>query len=371
MAGKPEDNDVPISALSTDDEAAAERLPAKIIARRRRRQRRRQRRRDIRRQEVSNDTAAATQVVDSSSMKKFTNNDDNTTRDERLEGAAAETSAVASGQNSTNGHIDIEVPCHLQCDVSLFTFGEWVEIVKDNPHMIYYADDLNNSPLVPYHVVKQQIATTSDVQGPPSTDDDSYVTCVDAGEALPQVDGAYDVRMSRAERRAWFPSRLWRLRRLEEQDRVAREGLELKSHRETVRFNQWLLFGDDMVMFTKKRVFTKSPLQMKYNAVTQNRIERILRQQYPREHLQRSVGNKRMVDEMYGDAMDEHLAKARLRLRKAVSPITDPQVKNEMLGIAEVEWRLQGKYLGGMYRPTVFSCPESLWYTYMQGALKM
>ena len=126
-----------------------------------------------------------------------------------------------------------------------------------------------------------------------------------------------------------------------------------------------------MVMFTKKHVFTKSPLHIKYNAVMQNRIERILRQHYPREHLQRSVGNKRMVDEMYGDAMDEHLAKARLRLRTALSSVTDLQVKNEMLSIAEFEWRLQGKYLGGMYRPTVFSCPESLWYTYMQGALKM
>ena len=65
-----------------------------------------------------------------------------------------------------------------------------------------------------------------------------------------------------------------------------------------------------MIMFTKKHVFTKSPLHMKYNAVTQNRIERILRQHYLKEHLQRSVGNKRMVDEM---SVEEEEAQERQR----------------------------------------------------------
>ena len=107
MAGKPEDNDVPILVSSDDDGAAAEQLSARIEAKRRRRRRRRQRRRDClrcdtERQEVSNETATATQAVHSSLTQNCTNNDDDTTRDERLEGAAAEISAVASGQNSTN-----------------------------------------------------------------------------------------------------------------------------------------------------------------------------------------------------------------------------------------------------------------------------
>ena len=378
MAGKPEDDDVPILVSSDDEDTATERLSTRTEARRRRRRERRRRRKerlrpgDVRRQEkVSDATTVAAQAVDSTSDNSVTSTNDDTTREEVSEDATAESTAAASGQNSAVGHVTFDVPQDLQCDISLFTFGEWVQIVKEHPHMIYYADDLENSPLVPYNIVQQQTATVSAARKLSSTDDESYVTCIDPGEAMPQVDGVCDVRSERAKRWAWCPDEQVRLARLEEQDRAACEQSTSEFKRRTVRWCEWLLFHDDCVMVMKKNGFTKTPMFMGYDGGIQHRLNCILKKLYTREHLLRSVGNEKVVNEIYDERPPEHIIRARLRLNMVVPPMEDPLVRKEIKRVIEFELRVQGKYLGGMLHPTIFSCPEELWYTHMQGKLRM
>lgn len=80
------------------------------------------------------------------------------------------TSEGASGNNnptSTNttigppgARIEINENPTLRCETSRYTFGEWAEIVRQNPHMIYYVDDHERSPFVPQHIVNRRAAAS-------------------------------------------------------------------------------------------------------------------------------------------------------------------------------------------------------------------
>ena len=121
----------------------------------------------------------------------------------------------------------------------------------------------------------------------------------------------------------------------------------------------------------KKGISPKDVEKMNTDLQLQCGITRILKKLYTREHLSRSIGKPNMVERMYSDERDDRAAKARIRLRVAIPPTGDDAEKREIMRVLEFELKMQGKYLGGMYRPTVFSCPEELWYTYMQGKLRM
>ena len=124
-------------------------------------------------------------------------------------------------------------------------------------------------------------------------------------------------------------------------------------------------------MVMKKNGFTKTPMFMRYDEGIQHRLNCILKKLYTREHLLRSVGNEKVVNEIYDERPPEHIIRARLRLNMVVPPMEDPLVRKEIKRVIEFELRVQGKYLGGMLYPTIFSCPEELWYTHMQGKLRM
>ena len=68
---------------------------------------------------------------------------------------------MARQQGTNNARLEFNVPPELQCDVSRYTFGEWVQIVRENPHMIYYADDHRRSPLLPNDVISSRQSTST------------------------------------------------------------------------------------------------------------------------------------------------------------------------------------------------------------------
>ena len=227
MAGKPETGDVPVLISSADVDAAIDQLPTKAYEKRRR-HRRRQREQSLRRGDVRQRTTVSdivTVVVgnaaEPSTRKNCASRSENSTRGDDVDVATAGPAATASCQNSTKGRIDIEVLSMLQCSVSLFAFGEWVLIVKDNRYMVYFADKFKRSLLVPNSILQRQVATTSVSQTTLLTDDE-YVTCIEHVEVLSQGHGACDdsiVQEGESRRR----DETCRLDRQEKEKRIERE----------------------------------------------------------------------------------------------------------------------------------------------------
>ena len=150
MAGKPDSDDVP-TLVTTDEDVPVDQLP--VIAKARRRQRRRRRKKDSLRPEdvrqrmtVSDD---ATVVVDNAADTSLSTNStcrcEHAAHGEDNQEATAAPAAKASRQNFDIGHIEFEVPSELKCSVTLLTFGEWMQVVKDNPQTTTQTDEDESS----------------------------------------------------------------------------------------------------------------------------------------------------------------------------------------------------------------------------------
>ena len=235
MAGKPEIGDVSILISSADVDAATDQLPRKASKKRRRHQRR-QREQSLRPSDVRQRTTVSDNVVvvvnsaaEPSASKICASRSKNTTRSNDVDGATAEPTATASCQNSTNGRIDVEVLSELQCSVSISTFGEWVLIVKDNRHMIYFVYDLKRSLLVPNSILQHQVATTLVSQTTTLADDYECVKCVEPAEVLPEIHGA-SVMIALRTKASRGGDETWRLAQQEEKH-IKREQAALGARR--------------------------------------------------------------------------------------------------------------------------------------------
>ena len=102
----------------------------------------------------------------------------------RSAGEGASNSEIVQEQHTTigprNARIRINAPPALRYAVTQLTFNEWVDLVTMNPHMIYYEDDIENSPLV--RNVRGQ-AATSEVTGSTTS---TQTTDTNTGQAAEQ-----------------------------------------------------------------------------------------------------------------------------------------------------------------------------------------
>ena len=78
-----------------------------------------------------------------------------------------------------NARIRINAPPSLRYAVTQLTFNEWIDLVTANPNMIYYEDDIENSPLV--RNVRSQ-AATSEVTGSTPTEQTTDTNITQAAE---------------------------------------------------------------------------------------------------------------------------------------------------------------------------------------------
>ena len=372
MAGKPETDDVPILVTSTDEDAAIQlpSLSSKASRRRRRRRRKKEslRPEDVRqRVTVSDDvTVVVDKAADTSSSGNCTSKREHATQGENKQDATAETTAQASRHNFTTGRIEFEVPSELKCSVTLMTFGEWVQVVKDNPHMIYYCDDVSRSPLVPNSILQRPVTNTAATQTVTQIDEDEYVTCAETLDTMSQLDGICDHDGARPRQLSWQRA-LHQFYNAREAEYVQQEQLQIEVQWRLVDYNQWALYGDDCVMIFRRNPFTRGPLEMRYDVNIQQRVHGILTKLYTKEQLLNSVGDVRQVEGLYQD-VERHGSRKQGWERLMELPPQTPSnsIHTSVMREVEFDMILQDKYLGGAYNQSFLRCSDELWSMYLE-----
>ena len=362
MAGKPDSDDVP-TLITTDEEAAVDQLPTSAKTRRRQR-RRRQKKQSLRpgdvrqRMTVSDDvTVVVDEAADTSSSLNCSYRCGHLTRGEDSRDAASETSTQTSRQNSCTGRVEFEVPSELKCSVTLLTFGEWVQVVKDNPHMIYYVDDVSRSPLVPNSILQRPVTRTVATQTTTQTAEDEHVTRSN------DTDDDDNAQMSELN----LQYVMQRLRELEIEDRGQPEEQHTEVQWHITAYNHWAMYGDDCVVIFKDNPFTKSPLEMRYDVDIQKRIHGILTKLYTRDHLLNSIGDEQKVEQLYKTAEREGSRKEGWeRLMKLPPETPVASVHEIVMKKVEFDMTMHDKYLGGAYDQSFLSCPDELWAIYLR-----